>query len=96
MLDGIYVLQTSGEDGLEYRVCEFEDSNILTMDEFGKKTKNMDILKKNLKYFFGSSKVFKDADEAINYANSMLKTFKESGVEFQNSIRIIPPIDLSF
>lgn len=96
MLDGIYVLQTSTNDGLEYRVCEFEDSTILTMDEFGKKTKNMEILKKNLKYFFGSSKVFKDAEEAINYANSMLKTFKESGVEFQNSVRIIPPIDLNF
>jgi hypothetical protein len=96
MLDGIYVLQTVGIDGPEYRVCEFEDSSILTMDEFGKKTKNMDVLKKNLRTFFGTSKVFTEADDAINYATSMLETFQKSGVEFHNKIRIIPPIDFKF
>jgi len=93
MLDGIYILQTLGP---EYRVCEFEDSSILTKDSFGRRVKDIDVLTKNIKHFFETSKVFLEAEEAIDYANSMLNTFKESGVEFSNGIRIIPPMDFKF
>jgi len=93
MLDGIYILQTLGP---EYRVCEFEDSSILTKNEFGKQIRDFKVLERNIRYFFQDSKVFLEAEDAVNYANTMLDTFKESGVEFKNGVRIIPPIDFKF
>lgn len=93
MLDGIYILQTSGP---EYRVCEFKDSSILTKNEFGKSVKDINILESNIRNYFKDSKVFEEAEEAVNYANLMLEKFKKSGVEFSNGVRIIPPLQFKF
>lgn len=93
MLDGIYILQTSGP---EYRVCELKDSSILTKNEFGKSVRDFNVLKSNIRNYFRDSKVFNEAEDAVNYANSMLESFKKSGVEFSNGVRIIPPLQFQF
>lgn len=95
-MDGIYILQTSGKEGPEYRVSEFEDIKVLTLNNDGKYVKDIKVLLNNIRRFFSSSKVFLDGEEAVNHAILMLEVFKEKGIEFKNGVKIMPPMEIVF
>lgn len=95
-MDGIYILQTIGKQGPEYRVTEFEDVTDLVRDNSGKFVRDKDVLKTNVRRRFADSKVFNNGEEAVNYATMMLTVFKEQGIEFNNGIKIMPPMDFEF
>lgn len=92
-MDGIYILQTVGP---EYRVSEFEDIKMLTLNADGKYVKDLNVLYSNIKKCFATSKVFSNGEDAVNHALLMLEAFKEKGIEFKNGVKIMPPVELTF
>lgn len=95
-MDGVYILQTLGKEGPEYRVSEIDDLSSLVKNKEGKAVRDMNVLKTNIKTKFSDSKVFNSGDDAVEYANCVLSSFKEKGIEFKNGVKIMPPMEFEF